>query len=100
MSQSRLTCTNQWCHLNGRSNRNAELTCSLVQVEIATFIFEFDISIVHWEHINLNAAYVLSRSYQIRMFDEMEKGSLLLQLLGLQQCNLCQEALRQILGNI
>ena len=63
MSRSRLTCRNQWCHLNGRSNRNAELTCSLVQVEIAAFIFEFDISLVHWEHVNLNAAYVLSRSY-------------------------------------
>ena len=39
---------------------NAELTCSLVQVEIATLVLEFDTSsIVLREHINLNAAYVL-----------------------------------------
>ena len=62
--QSRLTVMNQRCQLNGCSNRNAELTCSLVHVKIATFIFEFEVSIVQWEHVNLNAAYVLSRSYQ------------------------------------
>ena len=49
----------QWRHLNGCSNTNAKLTCSLVQVESATFVLEFDISIIHWEHVNLDAAYVL-----------------------------------------
>ena len=34
------------------------------------------------------------------MFEEMENGALLLQLLGLQQCILFQEALQQILENI
>jgi hypothetical protein len=62
------TCTSQWYHLNRCSNTNAELTCSLVYVdivEIATFVLEFDISsIILWEHVNLNAAYVLS-SFEI-----------------------------------
>ena len=33
-----------------------------------------------------------------RVFEGMEKGALLLQLLGLRQCILGQEALQQILG--
>ena len=90
---------NKWCHLNGCSNRNAKLICSLVHVEIATFVYEFDISRIHWEHVNLNAAYILSRSYQVIIFKGATKGALLLQLLGLQQCNLFQEALRQTLGD-
>ena len=62
--------TNRLCHLNGCSNINAELTCSLVHVQIATFVVEIDISsIIHREHVNLNAAYVLSRTYRIRIQD-------------------------------
>ena len=78
---------------------NAELTCSLVQVETASFVLEFDTSsIILWEHVNLDAAYVLSKSYRVRMFEGMEKGAPLLQLLDLRQCILGQEALQQILG--
>ena len=96
---SGLTCTKQLCHLNGYSNTNAELTCCLIQVEIATVVLEFDISsIILWEHIDLNAAYVLSRSYRIRVFEGMKKGALLLQLLGLRQCILGRAALQRILG--
>jgi hypothetical protein len=74
--------------------------CSLVQVEIATFVLEFDISsIILWEHVNLNPAYVLSRSYRLRVFERMKKGAPLLQLLGLRQCILGQEALQRILGD-
>jgi hypothetical protein len=50
----------QWC-VNGCSNKNAELTCRLVYIEIAAFVFEIDISIILLEHVNLNAAYGLSR---------------------------------------
>jgi hypothetical protein len=85
--------------LNVCSNTNAELTCSLVLIETATVVFKIDISTIHWEHVNLNAAYILSGSYRIRVFDGMEKGALLLQLLGLQQCILCQEASQRILRN-
>jgi hypothetical protein len=99
-SHSGPTCTSQWCHLNGCSNTNTELTCSLVQVEIATFVLEFNgSSIILWEHVNLNAAYVLSRSYRIRVFEGMEKGVPLFQLLGLRQCTLGQEALQRILDD-
>lgn len=93
------TCMNQRCHMNGCSNTNAELTCGLVQVEILTFVFEIDVSIIHGEYVDLNAAYVFSRSYRIRMSEGREKDALQLRLLGLQQCNLCQEASQRILGD-
>ena len=77
---------------------NAKLACSLVQVEIATLVLEFDISsIVLREHVNLDAAYVLSGSYRIRVFEGKENGAPLLRLLDLRQCILGQEALQQIL---
>ena len=100
MGHSGPTCTKQLCHLNGCSNTNAELTCCLVQVEIAIFVLKFDISsIILWEHVNLNAAYILSRSYRIKVFEGKEKVAPLFQLLGLRQCILCQGASQRILGD-
>jgi hypothetical protein len=53
-----------WCHLNGYSHPQAELTCGLIDVDIAAPVLELDPRIVLWEDINLNSAYVLARRDQ------------------------------------